>query len=92
MRANWREYLYFCTGKARKLSTCGEGGGDVRANWREYLYFCTGKARELSTCGEGGGDVRANWRKPCREREAHKPLECIQVLSLLALLVQKYKY
>ncbi len=46
----------------------------MRANWRQYLYFCSGKARKLSTCGEGGGDVRANWRKPCRERQAHKPL------------------
>jgi hypothetical protein len=49
-----RQYVYFCTSKASKLSTCGRWhlcGAAAKSVLRQYLYFCTSKASKLSTCG-----------------------------------------
>jgi hypothetical protein len=62
--SNWhllqqRQYLYFCTSKASKLSTCEvvrtgrillEVAPFLPEQLCQYLYFCTSKASKLSTC------------------------------------------
>ena len=49
-----RQYLYFCTSEASKLSTskvstCVMPYARVLVLLRQYLYFCTSKASKLST-------------------------------------------
>jgi hypothetical protein len=66
LREQWvlpqlRQYLYFCTSKARKLSTCAMYSASSRpcsanardqkaTQRRQYLYFSTSKASKLRTC------------------------------------------
>jgi hypothetical protein len=47
-----RQYVYFCTSKASKLSTKILGSEPIRKPMklrRQYVYFCTSKASKLST-------------------------------------------
>jgi hypothetical protein len=47
-----RQYLYFCTSKASKLSTRGSSSSSsLTLSLSQYLYFCTSKASKLSTRG-----------------------------------------
>jgi ribosomal protein L24E len=42
-----RQYLYFCTSKASKLTNAAYGArpdGAILPQLRQYLYFCTSKA------------------------------------------------
>ena len=44
-----RQYLYFCTSKASKMSRRRRGLRSEERLLRQYLHFCTSKASKLST-------------------------------------------
>ena len=82
------------------LCTLMPGGACVAANLcrsciellRQYLYLlCTSKASKLSTCEqvELSGVAGALEKEAA---EARDEMTRLQVLSLLALLVRRYKY
>ncbi len=50
-----RQYLYFCTSKASKLSTASEQRAEAKdcfPQLRQYLYFYASKASKVSTASE----------------------------------------